>query len=810
MKLDDYVKKRNFNNTPEPPGEVGKGDAHRFVIQRHDARALHYDLRLEMEGVLKCWAVPKGPSLNPHDKRLAIQTEDHPVKYLDFEGTIPKGNYGAGDMEIWDEGTYKAVDGQGEKELSRQLKKGRLTLEFNGKKIRGAFSLVRTRWGEDDKQWLLIKKKDRFATDMAYDAETYRPAPKDPPKVIALNPESPLKPMLATSVKKIFNDPGWLYELKWDGYRMIANISEREVRLYSRNGLSFNAKFPSLLRSLKDIQQDVILDGEVVIIDQQGRPQFQYLQNYADNTPGELRYYVFDLLFLNGISMLELPLKDRKSFLPELLEGLDRVFYCEHVVGMGTALYEKALKAGMEGVIAKKADTPYIPGHRSENWLKVKSVQSQEAIICGYTDSVKKGTIFGSLILGIWKEGRLTYIGNSGSGFSNEEQRTLLTALEAIETQESPFKDKIDLKGRNPHWVEPRLICEVKFSEWTKAGMLRHPIYKGLRNDKTLHEITHEKMITNKKRSGGKKNTSNHLEVDGVKVPVTHPDKVYWPESGLRKYDLIDYYLNIADLILPYLKDRPQNLHRHPDGIEKKGFYQKDYEGPREKWIETTAIYSESSEREVHYLLCQNLPTLVYMANLGCIELNPWTARIASLDHPDYLVIDLDPSGKNTFEEVIEVAQATKEVLDLIKVKSYCKTSGSRGIHIHIPLEAKYTFEEARNFTKLICQLVHEQLPKLTSMERAVKKRKDKIYLDYMQNVEGQSIAAPYCVRPKPGAPVSAPLKWSEVKQGLRISDFNIHSMPKRMKRRKDPFAPVLGKGIDMAAALEKLEKTGV
>ena len=805
MALDDYIKKRKFNNTPEPKGELDKQHANRFVIQRHQASRLHYDLRLEMEGVLKSWAVPKGPSMNPSDKRLAIMTEDHPVKYLSFHGTIAKGNYGAGVMDIWDEGKYQVLESEEGTDPIKQLEKGDLKIEFFGKKIKGSFALVHTKRGEEKNQWLLIKKKDKYATDLAYDAEVFSASTKEtkPTKVKALNPKEFIKPMLASPAKKIFKDPDWIFELKWDGYRMITNINKGKAELYSRNGISYNSKFALLKNELESIPHDCILDGEVVIVDKKGKPDFQKLQNYnPQETKGELRYYVFDLLYLNGHDTISLSLLERKSLLPDILEGLEHVLYCDHIEGMGPTLYERAIEAGLEGVIAKKANSSYAPGYRSENWLKIKDSNTEEAIICGYTDSVKGGAIFGSLILGMYQEEKLTYVGNCGSGFSASEQKELLKKMQSLETESNPFKKKLALKGRVPHWVTPQLICEVKFSEWTKSGLMRHPVYKGLRYDKDIDVVENNTKTAAPKKT--QKSNASLLEVGGISVPVTNLEKVYWPDEGYTKYDLIDYYLNISETILPYLIDRPQNLHRHPNGILKPSFYQKDNES-LPKWVETVKIHSESSKKDIDYMLCQNEASLLYMANLGCIELNPWNSTVQHLENPTYTVIDIDPSDNNTFEQVIEVALVAKEVLDLANIKGYCKTSGATGLHIYLPLGGKYNYDEARDFTKLLCYYIHEKLPKLTSMERAVKKRKNKIYLDFLQNRRGQTLAAPYCVRPKKGAPVSAPLSWKEVKPGLEILNFTIKNMPQRIAQTGDWFKPILEKGIDMENAIDTL-----
>jgi len=811
MGLDRYNAKRKFDSTPEPHGKAGTENKNRFVVQRHDARKLHYDLRLEIDGVLKSWAVPKGPSMNPDHKRLAIHTEDHPIEYLTFEGTIPKGNYGAGDMEIWDHGTFETVPENTTGQQLQQLARGDLKIRFSGKKLKGDFALVKMKGKNNDKQWLLIKKKDQFAIELPSDTgfpQENIETPKEV-KVKKLSTGSFMPPMLASQPKKIFNDPEWIYEIKWDGYRIIANIENGKVELYSRNGNPYEKLYPKIKNSLEGVQHDVILDGEVVVVDAEGVPNFQALQNYdAVTTQGELRYYVFDMLYLNGHEMINLPLIDRKSLIPEVIEGLDFIMYCDHVEGMGQAFYTRAIDAGLEGVIAKKKDSVYIPGHRSENWIKVKAILTENALICGYTDSQQGGSIFGSLILGKMEKGELVYIGNCGSGYTNSEQKELLAKFNKITQKMSPFQQKINLKGRKPHWLKPKLICKVKFSEYTSNGIMRHPIYKGLRDKDQQNKKTPPGIPPrdNSNSSTQRGDQANVLKVDGVPLPLTNLDKVYWPETGLRKYDLIDYYLNIAEIILPYLADRPQNLHRHPNGIRAEGFYQKDNEN-LPQWAKTVILHSKSAKRDIEYLLCQNEATLLYMANLGCIELNPWNSRAGSLENPDYTVIDLDPSAKNSFEEVIETARCVKDILDEASITGYCKTSGSRGLHIYIPLAGKYSYAEARDFTKLICYFVEQRLPKITTLERSIKKRNGRIYLDYMQNRKAQTLAAAYCVRPRPEAPVSAPLQWKEVKNGLEINDFTLSNMQERISEQGDLFKGILEEGIDMEAALQLLDE---
>lgn len=813
MNLKKYKQKRDFRKTPEPQASIKNNNQKRFVVQRHQASNLHYDLRLEIDGVLKSWAVPKGPSMQAKIKRLAIQTEDHPVDYLTFEGTIPKGNYGAGEISIWDNGHFKIKPS--ESIAKKQWKAGSLKIVFTGKKLKGQFTLVKTNKDKTD-HWLLIKKNDKYATDKDYKAEDYIDQKKSgsPGKVRKMSSDDFIKPMLASPKKKIFNNSDWIYELKWDGYRMISSVQSGKVKIYSRNGHSFTNRFSKIAKALEGIPHETKLDGEVVALDKNGKPNFQAIQNYPENNWREIYYYVFDVLFLNGHSTRDLKLTERKSLIPDIIDDCENIRYCDHVEGMGNTFYKKAIDSGMEGVVAKKANSVYRPGYRSKEWLKIKAEDSQEAIICGYTDS-DADTLFGSLILGVYENKKLIYIGNCGTGFSEDDKKKLIKKFKLIHRKTSPFPKEIDLNGRHPNWLTPKFIAEVYFSEWTKTEKLRHPVFKALRQDKNVKNIKHQKEVKGKPEDENEDKKvypersfkDDDFVVDGVSLEFSNLDKTYWPETGLRKYDLIDYYLNIADTMLPYLKDRPQNLHRHPDGINNKGFYQKDIDDTVfQPWMETTSVYSESNDKDIEYLLCQNEATLLYMANLGCIEINPWNSRTINLNKPDYTVIDLDPSEKNTFDQVIEVAQATKSVLDDLKIKGYCKTSGSSGLHIFLPLGAEYTYEEARDFTKLLCLQIQKRIPKLTTLERAKKKRKNRIYLDYLQNRKSQTIAAPYCVRPKKNAPISAPLSWSEVKKGLSIEDFTIKNMRKRLDKKGDLFVPVLKETINMENVLNRLK----
>lgn len=809
MGLDKYNNKRNFKNTREPEGRLDNSNLNRFVVQRHKASSLHYDVRLEMGGALKSWAVPKGPSMNPEDKRLAIATEDHPVEYLTFEGIIPKGNYGAGSMSIWDEGTYSTKS-----DALEEYEAGKLNVHFSGRKLKGLFSLMKTSYQGKENQWLLIKKPDAYSLEQTYDAEIYK-------EELSLDHnlsqrtsllDSTIKPMLAAPGLEVFNSPDWIYEIKYDGYRVIAHLHEGEVLLQSRNGIVLNNKFPVVVDELNSYIHNSVLDGEVIFVDNNGIPQFQELQNYPETTTkGSLQFMVFDLLYLNGHNTIHLPLLDRKSLLKDLIAESNIIIYCDHISGMGKALYNRAVDLGMEGIIAKKASSTYEPGYRSEDWLKIKPTKSSEAIICGYTVSDKNNRAFGSLILGMVNDEKLIYVGNCGTGFSDKNLQEIKSKLDPYIVKEQPFETSPNLKGRNAIWVKPVLIGEITFSEWTKDHKLRHPVFKGLRQDKELPDTLIVPSIL--KESGtyfspdSKINASdeNVLALNGVHVPISNLEKVYWPESGLLKYDLIDYYLHIEEYIVPYLKNRPQNLHRHPNGITKPGFYQKDNEYlPR--WIATEKIESKAAKKTIEYLLCQNEASLLYMANLGCIEINPWHSTIQHLNNPDYCIIDLDPSEKNSFQEVLKTTRVAGSILKQAEIPAFYKTSGSTGMHIYIPLGAQYSYGESVNFAKLICIYIQEQLPLLTTLERSLKKRGPKIYLDYLQNRKGQTIVAPYSARPKPGATVSAPVTWKEVEAGFNIKDFHIKNMPQRLAQKGDLFKNLLTESLDMGAALIKLD----
>ncbi|GGK57435.1 DNA ligase D [Rufibacter glacialis] len=856
MGLEEYNQKRHFNQTPEPQGKEAKGKgALRFVVHRHQASNLHYDFRLELDGVLKSWAVPKGPSLNPADKRLAVAVEDHPFSYRTFEGDIPEGNYGAGHVDIWDEGTFHAVNptsrAQEEKQLLQELAEGSLHFVLEGKKLKGEFTLVKMKGRQED-AWLLLKKQDEAATQEPYDAEDHvegasakskkKPAAKTAAKAsgtskTASNPKPGGKgtlaemphevvPMTAKLTDGPFDDDAWLFEVKWDGYRAVAEVEEGAVKLYSRNGKSFKAKYAPVVNALEALPHQAVFDGELVVLDKEGKANFQALQNYQ-NTPSEhLYYYIFDLLYLNGEDLRHLPLIQRKEKLQDVLaQAKDPLRYSEHRVGEGTAFFKEAQENQWEGIMAKAASSTYQVGKRSAEWLKIKTHLRQEAVIAGYTAPQGSRVHLGALVLGVYEGKKLKYVGQSGSGFNKKSLTELIQKLEPLAQEKSPFSEKVPLT-RDVTWVKPELVCELSFAEWTSDGQMRQAIFKGLREDKKAKDVVHEQAVTApppqqeksvskpakktksapKQKSAEKEAEALVLELDGHQVPISNPEKLYWPEEGITKKDLVLYYQTMAHVLLPYLQDRPESLLRHPNGIAKPGFFQKDAGDHAPEWVQTTSIKAESTGREVEYIVCQNKATLAYLNNLGCIQLNPWNSRLAHLEKPDYLVLDLDP-GENTYDQVVETALVAKQVLEELEIQVYAKTSGATGMHLYVPLAAKWPFEQVKELAFALAKRVHEKLPTLTSLERSPKERRHQIYLDFLQNAIAQTIAAPYCVRPRAGATVSTPLRWEEIKPGLHPSQFTIQNVPQRVEKLGDLFLPVLGKGVDVAKLLQKLKK---
>ena len=895
MSLSLYKQKRSFEKTPEPSGKkVATSKALKFVVQKHDASRLHYDFRLEMEGVLKSWAIPKGPSLNPEDKRLAVMVEDHPFDYRTFEGIIPPGNYGAGTVIVWDEGTYEPSEAEGsvkeqEKALLKQLNSGNLKIRLHGKKLNGDYALVRTK-GMEENAWLLIKKNDEFASskdvtkkdasvksgktikqmsagstikqspgkttttkkNVTKKTATKKTASKNAVKkksspvkkkvqplnndLLAKGKKAPyntsFKPMLASLTEEPFDSPEWIYEIKWDGYRAIAGIRNGQVELQSRNNLSFKSKYYPITQALEKWKINAIVDGEIIAENDKGVTDFQSLQAWQKTGAGHLVYYVFDILWLDGISLIGLTLLERKAILQSIIPADGIIRYSDHIVEKGNEFFKVAMKEGLEGIMAKKSDSSYHPGVRTQQWLKIKTHRRQEVVIGGFTKGRNSRQYFGALILGVYDGNDLLYIGHTGSGFNQKSLADVYNKLKQLITDKCPFAKKP--KTNMPAvWVKPQLVAEVKFQEWTKENILRIPIFLGLREDKRARDVKKEQITTSvkktvrnaiKEKSTAKGKTpvkktrtkfkddyiitfeekEQTVKVEGEELKFTNVDKLYWKKEKIRKGDMINYYHRITPYILPYMKDRPQSMNRHPDGAGGMSFYQKDVTGKVPPWIETYDYLSESDGENKKFLVCTNEASLLYMANLGCIEMNPWHSRIQKADNPDYCVIDLDPE-QISFEKVIECANVIKKVLDQLDIPSYCKTSGSTGLHIYIPLGAKYDYDQSRQLAELVVTIVHDEIPAYTSLERNPKKRQRKIYLDYLQNRTIQTLAAPYSLRPKEKATVSTPLDWAEVKKGLSPGNFTIDNIFDRLKETGDLFKPVLGKGIDLQKSLKKI-----
>ncbi len=610
------------------------------------------------------------------------------------------------------------------------------------------------------------------------------------------------KPMLASPGGNAFDDENWLFEIKWDGYRAIAECNSGNIKLYSRNGLYFNEKFKPVTKALEQIKHNAVLDGEIVWIDKKGNPSFQKLQQHEDNPEGKLVYYVFDLLFLDKKDIRHLPLTDRKALLKKLLASVKDpcIKYNDHVLEKGKAFFASAIKKELEGVIAKKADGEYTTGIRSKEWLKIKNRTSMEAVIAGYTAPQKSRKHFGSLVLGEYVGDELKYLGHTGTGFDEKTLQELWKKMQPLVTTTSPFNQKVRV-NMPVTWLKPKLVAEIFYAELTNDGILRHSAFKGLRIDKKLSDV---KKTTAKEEANNSKD--NMVKIDGHNLTLTNLSKLYWPKEKITKGDLIAYYDTMAEYILPYLKDRPLSLKRNPNGILDEGFYHKDAGEQAPSWVKKYDVESESSNKTVNYIVCNNKATLLYIANLGSIEINPWNSTTKKAEHPTYMIIDIDPSPKNTFDQVIETALAVKKILDKAGVDSYCKTSGATGLHVYVPMGNKYTYEQARKFGQIVAALTVDALPKFTSIERSLKKRGNKIYVDFLQNSKGQTLACAYSVRPKTGATVSTPLLWKEVKKGLHPTQFSIFNIEKRVKKVGDLFAEVLtNKSFNLQKALKKL-----
>ena len=759
QKLREYRAKRDPGKTSEPFG-AGKrrGKQPIFVVQRHDARRLHYDFRLERDGALASWAVPKGVPLEPGQRALAVHVEDHPLDYAGFEGEIPKGQYGAGTVEIWDQGTYELVE---------EKKDGGLTVRLHGKRLEGTWTLVPAKLDGDPKNWLLLRKREEGARERV--GREYAP-------------------MLATLGESVPRGNGWLFEVKWDGYRALAHVSQGEARLTSRKGNDLTARFPAVAREIARAVKtpDCVLDGEICALDEQGRSSFSAMQQGKPGTA--IVYFVFDLLELEGEPLVDLPLIERWRRLEKLLDRRNRTVRPSETFEDGDALLEAAKQQGLEGIMAKRADSRYGVGRRTRDWLKIKTHGRQEFIIAGYTKGQgrRAGTL-GSLVLAVRRGRELEYVGNVGTGFTGDEIEKLLKKLRPFERKTPPFREVPKMpkvrKG-DVVWVEPELVCEVEFAEWTHDGHLRAPSYQGLREDKSAEEVRRERPIEEELRRG------NRI------LKLSNLAKPFWPDEGLTKGDLLAYYQAVASALVPHLKDRPFTMRRYPDGAYGKAFFQKDAPKGMPDWIPTARIQVTTRDkprqrRWIQAPLVNDELALLWMVNMGCIDMNAWYSRVDKLDRPDFVLFDLDPSPDVGFEETVQVALYVKEALDALELASFPKTSSADGMHVLVPIERRHTYDDTRRFSEIVAGAIARSYPKLATTQWSKAKRRG-VLIDANQNGEGKTIASAYSVRPRPGAPVSTPLRWDEVKAGLDPAAFTMDVVQERLERHGDLFEGVL------------------
>ncbi|HEV2249905.1 MAG TPA: DNA ligase D [Candidatus Limnocylindria bacterium] len=792
MSLTEYQKKRDFRKTPEPKGTLQPAPATlRYVVHRHHATRLHWDVRLEMRGVLASFAVPQGPPLVPGKRRLAVHTEDHPIEYLTFHGVIPDG-YGAGTMTIWDEGTYELLL----EKPSKSDRGGEYKIRFHGTRLTGEYVIVQTT-AHEGRDWLMIM---------------HGAVPKDDPLA------RKIEPMLAITADEPFDSPQFTYEAKWDGVRTLAFVDGGEVRLQTRNLLDCTKQYPEAHAAAEALTggYQAILDGEVVAFDADGVPSFQRLQPRMhlrdEGAVSRLRksvpvvYEVFDLLYLDGEDLTRRPLRERRRKLEAALEPMGAIRLSEGFPGNGKALFKAVQERGLEGIVAKRLDAPYVSG-RSAAWVKVKAFKTMDCVIGGWTEGQggRHGTL-GALVVGIYTDDALVPVGHVGSGFDDRTLRDLLKTLKEHQSPTSPFA--VAPKVNQPAtWCFPDLVCEVRYAEITRDGTVRHPTYLGLRLDVDPRDCTGlETAATAKEaqrkaeraaRSDGpavavsKERTPAVIEVDGRQIKLTNLEKVLFPEDGYTKADLIRYYTEVSPFLIPVIRDRPLTLKPFPDGISGPSFYQKDKPGFTPRWIKSWTDTAADRAGGIDYVLGNDLATLIWMANYTAIEIHPWLSRIDKPDAPDFAMIDLDPATGATWSDVKEAALLVRDLLHGLDLEGFPKTTGSRGIHVLVPIARRYSFDESRGFVERVGKAARERAPTLITLTFAKKERRG-IYVDYLQNVRGKTTAGPYSVRPIRRAPVSAPLRWDEIAGLGRPDAFTIANLPDRLASVGDLLAPAL------------------
>ena len=756
-KLGDYRRKRDPGRTPEPFGGDESSGAPVFVIQRHDARRLHYDLRLERDGALASWAVPKGLPLEAGERHLAVHVEDHPLDYGSFEGVIPAGQYGAGTVEIWDRGTY---------ELLEEKRNGGLTVHLHGERVDGVWTLVPARLDGDERNWLLLRK------DAAADAASQE-----------------LRPQLATLTEHLPSGAGWLYEPKWDGYRAIVTLRGGVATLTSRNGKDLTERFRDVARAVVHAVRtpSAVLDGEVCALDESGTARFESLQSGA----GRLVLMVFDLLVLDGEPVYRRPLAERRRLLEDALDPTSDVVRLSPAFEDGAALLKAATDQGLEGVVAKRADAPYRPGRRTPEWQKLKLRLEDDFPIVGFTRGTGRRAKLGALVLGRREADGLHWAGNVGSGLGDRDVDSLLAVLRPLSRPTSPLVETPRMprvRVADVTWVEPKLAAEVTFAERTREGRLRAPVFLGIRDDVPMERPPIAEEIRKGKRA----------------LRLSNLDKPFWPDEGITKGELLAYYRDVAKVLVPHLRKRPFTMKRYPDGWQGKSFFQKQAPSHMPDWIETAAFPASTREGEkkvIDYALVDNELALLWMVNMGCIDMHTWASRADRPERPDWVMFDLDPSEGATFEEVVRVALLVRETLDVLGLESVPKTSGSRGIHVLVPIARRHGFDEVREFAGIVAGALARAHPGLVTTEWTKAKRRG-VLVDANQNGLGKTTASVYSVRPRAGAPVSTPLRWDEVGPGLDIHSFTMDVVLDRVGREGDLFARVLEGGQSLGAAL--------
>ena len=816
-RLGPYRAKRSATATPEPFGGTERDRSGIFVVQKHAASRLHYDLRVEHDGVLMSWAVPAGVSMDPSVKRFAAHTEDHPLEYADFEGVIPADEYGGGEMIVWDRGALTW-----DEDPDDGMAKGKLLFSLAGYKLHGQWTLVQMK--KSPTEWLLIKKADGWhregesefneqsiltgltVEDLREGGDRGQRFRNDLVEAGAIEANvdgSDLDVMLAQTADAPFSDADWLFEVKYDGYRLVATKRGRTVVLRYRSGHDATALFPEIASAIRRLPFDqLVVDGEVVALDDDGTPSFQLLQqrgrlsNRRDITRAAARlpatFFGFDLVGFEGLDTRPVALADRKQVLGEVLPRLGPIRFADHFVGVGESLFEQAVALGLEGVMAKRETSKYVPG-RSDQWLKIRAEQTGTFVIVGYTKGKRGSSGIGALHLGALRNGALTYAGRVGSGFSESALDRLGGRLDE-EAASEPSVLGAPSEGSDTVWVRPTLQCTVRFKEVTDAGALRHPVFEGFEHlnlDDVMELDLHQ-------------HTAPPPEVlDARSSDPTNTTKVFWPEEGYTKGDLIDYYTAVADHMLPYLADRPLVLDRYPDGIDGKSFFQKNAPDFVPDWIRTQQV--STGDNSNTYFIVDDVEALRYLANMATIPIHVWASTLANVGSPDWCVLDLDPK-EAPFSSVVVVAKAIKETCDAMGLPSYPKTSGKTGLHILVPMGRGFGYDQQRLLGELIARVVESKVGDIATTVRNPRARDGKVYLDYLQNGRGKLIVSPYSVRPVPGATVSAPLRWKEVSKNLDVARFTIKSMPRRLASMKDdPLLGVLTDTPDIKAGLEKL-----